>query len=80
MLYTVLYMASVRTQIYLTPEQRRRLDARRRAQRRPLAALIREALDVYLTEEAIDPAAALDGTFGSLPRLEVPSRAEWDRD
>lgn len=78
MLYTVLYMPSIRTQIYLSAEQRRRLDERRRRERRPLAALVREALDAYLADGALDPAAALDATFGALPSLEVPDRDEWD--
>ncbi len=78
-LYNPLYMASIRTQIYLTAEQRRRLDERRRKERRPLAELIREALDAYLADRSVDRAAALDSTFGALPRLQVPSRDEWDR-
>jgi predicted DNA-binding protein len=72
-------MPSLRTQIYLTVEQRRRLDARRRRERRPLAELIREAVDRYLDASEVDPAAALDSTFGRLPGLEVPSRDEWER-
>lgn len=79
MLYNALYMAARRTQVYLTQEQRRRLDERRRRERRPLAELIREALDGYLTDRAPDPTDALDSTFGTLPRLKVHSRDEWDR-
>lgn len=79
MLYTVLYMASQRTQVYLTAEQRRRLDERRRHERRPLAALIREALDAYLADRPADAGPALDSTFGALPDLKVPSRDEWNR-
>jgi hypothetical protein len=78
-LYTVLYMAARRTQIYLTAEQRRRLDERRRRERRTLAELVREAVDAYLAERPFDTAAALNSTFGALPKLEVPSRDEWDR-
>jgi Ribbon-helix-helix protein, copG family len=78
-LYTALYMPSKRTQVYLTAEQRRRLDERRRRERRPLAALIREALDVYLADRTADAGTALDSTFGALPDLKVPSRDEWDR-
>jgi hypothetical protein len=72
-------MASRRTQIYLTADQRLRLDERGRKQRRPLAELVREAVDAYLSDKSVDPAAALDSTFGALPALKVPSRDEWDR-
>lgn len=78
-LYTALYMPSTRTQIYLTDEQRRLLDARRRRTGAPLARLIREAVDVYLADDRSDPDAALDETFGALPDLEVPTRDEWER-
>jgi hypothetical protein len=72
-------MASTRTQIYLTDDQRRRLDARGRRTGAPLARMIREAVDAYLAEDRPDPDAALDEAFGSLPGLELPSRDEWDR-
>lgn len=79
MLYNVLYMAARRTQIYLTADQRKRLDERRRRERRTLAELVREAVDAYLADRSVDPATALDSTFGALPKLEVPSRDEWER-
>ena len=80
MLYTALYMPSIRTQIYLTKEQRRELDARGKRESRSLAALVREALDAYLAERTPeDVQAILDRTFGSMPDLVVPSRDEWDR-
>jgi hypothetical protein len=69
---------ATRTQIYLTEEQRRRLDERGHREGRPLASLIREAVDRYL-EIAPEADEALDGTFGSLPALEVPPRDEWNR-
>lgn len=72
-------MASRRTQIYLTEEQRRRLDERRRREKRALADLVREAVDSYLADRSGDVATALDSTYAVLPRLEVPSRDEWDR-
>ena len=72
-------MAARRTQIYLTSEQRRRLDERRRRERRTLAELVREAVDAYLADRSVDPDTALDSTFGVLPKLEVPSRDEWER-
>jgi predicted DNA-binding protein len=73
-------MPSVRTQIYLTEDQRRRLDARGRRTAAPMARLIREAVDAYLADDQPDVQAALDETFGTLPDLQVPSRDEWNRD
>jgi hypothetical protein len=75
----LLYMAATRTQIYLTADQRARLD--RLVQRRgvPLAVVVREAVARYLDEAEPDLEAALSMTFGSMPALEVPSRDEWDR-
>jgi hypothetical protein len=78
MLYTALDMAATRTQIYLTLEQRTRLDALGEQEGKGLAELIREAVDRYLAERP-DPAAALEQTFGSLPDLAVPDRREWER-
>lgn len=72
-------MAARRTQIYLSAEQRKRLDERRRRERRTLADLVREAVDSYLADRHIDSATALNATFGALPKLEVPSRDEWER-
>ena len=71
-------MAARRTQIYLTVEQRRRLDERRRREKRTLAELIREAVDGYLADRSTDVAASLRSTYGALPELRVPSRDEWD--
>jgi hypothetical protein len=79
-LYTALYMPSTRTQIYLTEEQRRRLDARGRTTGAPLARMIREAVDAYLLDDRPNTDAVLDETFDSLPDLELPSRDEWQRD
>jgi len=79
-LYTALYMPSTRTQIYLTEDQRRRLDARGRRTSAPLARLIREAVDAYLVDDRPDTDAALDESFGAVPDLTVPSRDEWATD
>lgn len=79
MLYTARYMPSTRTQIYLTTDQRRRLDVRGRRTGAPMARMIREAVDAYLVEDRPDTDAALNETFGTLPDLELPSRDEWDR-
>jgi predicted DNA-binding protein len=72
-------MASTRTQIYLTEEQRRRLDRMVAERNVPLAALVREAVDAYLASPTADVESALSATFGSMPGLVVPSRDEWDR-
>lgn len=79
MLYTALYMASLRTQIYLTAEQRLRLDELGRRQSKALAEVIRDAVDAYLTEVEPDVERRLSATFGVAPGLEVPPRSEWAR-
>lgn len=79
MLYTALYMSSTRTQVYLTAEQRRKLDELSARSGATLAELVREAVDEYLTHRHVDLQAALDASFGSMPHLEVPARDEWDR-
>jgi hypothetical protein len=72
-------MRSVRTQIYLTGEQRKKLDAMGKRDGKTLAELIREAVDRYTEEEPPDPRHALRATFGALRDLEIPDRSEWDR-
>jgi predicted transcriptional regulator len=65
--------------VYLTSEQRRRLDAIARRQRRSMAALVRDAVDLYLARSGPDADTALASTFGRLPEIEIPARDEWDR-
>jgi predicted DNA-binding protein len=72
-------MAATRTQIYLTRQQRARLDEIRRREGRSLAELVREAVDEYLHNSAPNVADALRETAGALPDLDVPPREEWDR-
>ena len=82
LLYTVRAMASTRTQIYLTADQRKRLDELAKREGKTLAQLIREAVDEYLREverENVDIQAHLDRFFGIAPDFEVPPR-EWGRD
>ena len=76
----MLYMGATRTQIYLTAEQRKKLDARRKREHKTLAAIVRDAIAAYLTAPAPKPdyQKVLDETFGSLPDLTVPSRDEWE--
>lgn len=71
-------VSATRTQIYLTNEQRRRLDERCLRQGISLAEAVREAVDLYLASTQPDAEAALEATFGALPDLEVASRDEWD--
>ncbi len=80
-LYIVMYVmdGATRTQVYLTPDQRRRIDARNRRDGTTLAHVVREALDQYLVDDPGDVASALAETFGSLPMIEVPDRDRWDR-
>ena len=74
-MYTMLYMAATRTQIYLTAEQRERLDERGNQTGLGLAEMIRRAVDDYLGEDAgLGP--ALDETFAALPELSLPGREE----
>lgn len=88
MLYAALYMpTATRTQVYLTAEQRRQIDELRARDGRTLAEVVRTALDEYLSthgreaaeRERAETQRVLDETFGSIPDLEVPPRAEWDR-
>jgi predicted transcriptional regulator len=72
-------MAAKRTQIYLTEEQREKLDGLADRHDRSLAELVREAVDMFLGEQAPDPDSTLKATFGSAPDLDVPTRAEWSR-
>jgi len=64
--------------VYLTEEQRRRIDRIARARGVTMAEVIRSALDRYLEEDA-DPVGALAETFGADPSITPPSREEWDR-
>ena len=69
---------STRTQIYLTDEQRRRIDELAESEGVTMAEIIRRAVDGFLDDQA-DPEPALLATFGAAPDLSVPSRDEWDR-
>jgi hypothetical protein len=71
-----MYMPSTRTQIYLSKEQRRWLDARRKREGKSLAAVVRDAIDSYIGGPSDDAQRVLDESFGALPDLEVPSRRE----
>jgi predicted DNA-binding protein len=72
-------MPATRTQIYLTEEQRRRIDELATERGATMAEVVRQALDAYLEVELPDPAPALEATFGAAPEASVPSRDEWQR-
>jgi predicted DNA-binding protein len=72
-------MSATRTQLYLTDEQRRRIDEVTRAEGITLAEVVRRALDTYLEQVRPDPADALAATFGVDPSAAYPDRDEWDR-
>jgi Arc/MetJ-type ribon-helix-helix transcriptional regulator len=80
-------MAATRTQVYLTQEQRDRIEELRSRDGRTLAEVIRTALDEYLAthgrqaeeRERAETQRVFDETFGAFPDFQVPPRDEWDR-
>ncbi len=72
-------MSAIRTQVYFTRDQRRRLDALAKREGKTLAEVVREAVDSYTAHAAPDLDVVLEESFGSMPDLEVPDRSEWDR-
>jgi hypothetical protein len=87
LLYTALYMAATRTQVYLTQEQRDRIEELRSRDGRTLAEVIRTALDEYLAthgrqaeeRDLAERQRVLDETFGIAPDFPYPNRNEPDR-
>ncbi len=59
-------MSATRTQVYLTEEQRTRIDRTAESEGVTMAEVIRRAIDQYLGDEA-DPAVALDGDLRCRP-------------
>lgn len=72
-------MAATRTQVYLTPDQRRRIDQVAEAEGVTLAEVIRRAVDAYLADAHVDADEALAATFGADPHATAPGRDEWNR-
>lgn len=64
--------------MYLTSDQRRRIDEIVEAEGLTLAEVIRRALDVYLAGERIDGPRVLAETFGADPEATCPDRDEWE--
>ena len=71
-------MSSTRTQVYLTDEQRERIDRVAAAEGLSMAQVIRRAVDEYLDDRP-DPGAALAATFGAIPHATAPPRDAWSR-
>ena len=71
-------MSATRTQIYLHPSQRRRLDEIAGARGSSLAAVVREAVELYIEQAPVDPATALESTFGAAPEARSPGRGDWE--
>lgn len=71
-------MSSTRTQIYLTDDQRHRIDRIAEAKGLTMAEVVRRAVDDYLADEP-DAELALGATFGQAPEAQVPSRDDWQR-
>lgn len=72
-------MAAVRTQVYLTTEQRKRIDQMAARDGITLAEVVRQALDQYFAGSPVDEQQALNDTFGACPEMVSPSRGEWLR-
>jgi Arc/MetJ-type ribon-helix-helix transcriptional regulator len=80
-------MAATRTQVYLTQEQRDRIEELRSRDGRTLAEVVRAALDEYLETHGREAEEArrekrqrvLDETFGVAPDFPYPNRDDWDR-
>lgn len=72
-------MSATRTQVYLTADQRRRIDQLAEAEGVTLAEVVRRAVDAYLAGTHLDADAALAATFGADPQARAPSRDEWGR-
>ena len=64
--------------MYLTEDQRRKVDQLADAEGVTMAVIIRRALDRYLTDDA-DATTALAATFGAASAATAPSRDEWQR-
>ena len=70
-------MPATRTQVYLQPHQRQRLDEIAESRGVSLASVVRAAVDLYIAEAPVDPTTALERTFGAAPEARVPGRDDW---
>ncbi|MCW2962168.1 MAG: hypothetical protein JWM90_2555 [Thermoleophilia bacterium] len=79
-MYNVMYMGALRTQIYLSEDQRAKIDELTARTGQSLAEVVRAALDAYLPAETMaEYRAFLDEVAGKYPDFAVPPRSEWDR-
>jgi predicted DNA-binding protein len=65
-----------RTQIYLSDEQRARIDELAKSRHTTMAEIVRRAIDAYLGSDDFDSSFGEAAGIGST----VPSRDGWDRD
>jgi predicted DNA-binding protein len=72
-------MSMTRTQIYLPAELRKRVDERADAEGKPMAEVVREALEHHLAQPPDTVLDVLDDTFGSVLDAWAPPRDERDR-
>ena len=72
-------MSAIRTQVYLTSEQRVRIDQLAARDGMTLAEVVRRALDRYIDDTGIDEGEALAQTFGACRDVIAPTRDEWLR-
>lgn len=72
-------MSATRTQVYLTEQQRERIDELASVEGVTLAEVVRRALDAYLSSYFPDAAESLARTFGAVNDIDAPTRDEWQR-
>jgi hypothetical protein len=72
-------MPAMRTQIYLTADQRQRIDELADAEGVTMAEVVRRALDSYLVTGQAGASSVLTRTFGAAPEAQHPDRADWAR-
>lgn len=65
--------------MYLSEDQRKRVDDMAKSEGVTMAEVVRRALDAYLVGSIADAADALAATFGADPDAQLPDRGEWDR-
>ncbi len=72
-------MSATRTQVYLTEQQRQRIDELAGIEGVTLAEIVRRALDAYFSSYIPDASESFSRTFGAVTDIEAPSRDEWQR-
>jgi hypothetical protein len=72
-------LGAIRTQVYLTEAQRRRIDEVSQVEGLTLAEIVRRAVDSYSDREYPTADAVLAETFGADPDAPCPDCDEWAR-